>query len=325
MERLIIDTDPGVDDALAIMMAAAYPGVEIVALTAVAGNVSLHHTLANACIIADRCDLAVPIYAGCDTAFVYPGADAAYAHGQDGLGNAGFPPSSRPVGPEHAALALLHLINEAPGDITLLAIGPLTNIALALKLEPQLPSKVKRFVVMGGAMTGHGNTPNVTAEYNIYADPEAAHIVFSGWQQAGRVLELVDWEATLRHGVDYETVNRWLELDTSPARFFQAFYGHTIRYVRDSLKRPHLSLADPLAMAVVLEPEIVQQAEQQYVMVETNGRYTRGQTIVDWENRLKRPANAHIILEVNHGRFLQLVEMALNKGDDTGSSPPRLH
>jgi len=315
MERLIIDTDPGVDDALAIMMAAAYPGVEIVALTAVAGNVPLHHTLANACIVADRCDLAIPIYAGCDTAFVYPGADAAYAHGQDGLGNVGFPPSERLVEPEHAALALIHLVNEAPGEITLAAIGPLTNIALALKLEPQLPHKLKRFVVMGGAVTGHGNTPNLTAEYNIYADPEAAHIVFSTWQQAGQLLELVDWEATLQHGIDYDTIDGWLELDEPPARFFQAFYGHTIRYVRDSLKRPHLSLADPLAMAVVLEPEIVQGAEQRYVMVETNGRYTRGQTIVDWENRLKQPANANIVLEVNHSRFLQLVEMALNKGE----------
>jgi purine nucleosidase len=315
MERLIIDTDPGVDDALAIMMAAAYPDVEIVALTAVAGNVSLHHTLANACIIADRCDLGVPIYAGCDTAFVYPGADAAYAHGQDGLGNVGFPPSERLVEPEHAALALIHLVNEAPGEITLAAIGPLTNIALALKLEPHLPHKIKRFVVMGGAVTGHGNTPNVTAEYNIYADPEAAYIVFSGWQKADRVMELIDWEATMRHGVDYETINRWLDLDTPSARFFQAFYGHTIRYVRDSLKRPHLSLADPLAMAVVLEPEVVRQAEQRFVMIETDGRHTRGQTIVDWENRLKQPANANIILEVNHSRFLQLVEMALDKGE----------
>jgi purine nucleosidase len=315
MERLIIDTDPGVDDALAIMMAAAYPGIEIVALTTVAGNVPLPHTLANACIIADKCNLAVPIYAGCDTAFVYPGADAAYAHGQDGLGNAGFPPSPRPIVPEHAALALLRLIHEAPGELTLVAIGPLTNIALALKLEPQLPHKLKRFVVMGGAVTGHGNTSNVTAEFNIYADPEAAHIVFSGWQQAACTLELVDWEATLRHGIDYETVNRWLELDTPSARFFQAFYAYTIGYVRDSLKRPSLSLADPLALAVVLEPEIVQRAEKRTVMVETSGHHTRGQTLVDWENRLQQPVNANIILEVNYSRFLQLVEMALNQGE----------
>jgi purine nucleosidase len=315
VERLIIDTDPGVDDALAIMMAAAHPDVEILALTVVAGNVPLHHTLPNACTIADKCNLAVPIYAGCDTAFVFPGEDAAYAHGEDGLGNVGFPPSSRLVESEHAALALIRLVNEAPGEITLVAIGPLTNIALSLKLEPQLPQKLKRFVVMGGAVTGGGNTTNITAEFNIYADPEAAHIVFAGWQQASCLIELVDWEATLRHGVGYETVNRWLEWTTPSARFFQAFYGHTIRYVRDSLKRPHLSLADPLALAVVLEPEIVGRAEERYVMVETNGRHTRGQTIVDWENRLKQPANTNIILEVNQERFLQLIEMALRPGE----------
>jgi purine nucleosidase len=98
-------------------------------------------------------------------------------------------------------------------------------------------------------------------------------------------------------------------------RFFLAFYGHTFRYVRFNLKRPHLSLADPLALAVVLEPDIVQRAEERYVMVETNGRHTRGQTIVDWEDRLKQPANTNIILEVNQERFLQLIEMALRPGE----------
>jgi purine nucleosidase len=135
MNRLVIDTDPGVDDAHAIMMALAHPEAQIEALTTVAGNVSLEQTTANACIILDVLERDVPIYAGCDRALVANTPDASHFHGQDGLGDSGYPPSTRQVEDEHAVHALIRLANELPGKLTLVALGPLTNLVLELDKE----------------------------------------------------------------------------------------------------------------------------------------------------------------------------------------------
>ena len=195
MEKLIIDTDPGVDDAEAILMAAAHPNATIAAILAVGGNVGLEHTLRNSLTIVEMIEQDVPVYAGCDKPLVIFQEDAAFVHGEDGLGDVGYVPQSRQPEAEHAALALIRMANEAPGEYTLVAIGPLTNIAVALKLDPTLPEKLKRMVVMGGAVTAHGNTSNVSAEFNIYHDPEAAHVVFEAWEQYGGLIELIDWES----------------------------------------------------------------------------------------------------------------------------------
>ncbi|MCB8944153.1 MAG: nucleoside hydrolase [Ardenticatenaceae bacterium] len=339
MERLIIDTDPGVDDAHAIMMAAAHPGAKIEAITAVGGNVGLEHTVRNALTIVEAIGQDIPVYAGCDGPLMSAGEDAAHVHGSDGLGDAGLRPQSRTAEKEHAAVALVRMVNESPGELTLVAIGPLTNIAVALKLDPMLPYKIKRFVDMGGAVSSHGNTPNVSAEFNIYADPEAAHIVFAAWHEANRVIELIDWEATARHGIPLAMMNKWMALDTPKARFFQKLSAATMAYVlklsggdfsfgedlpdSGAANNPHkednplheqrkaLYDADPLAMAVALEPSCVVRAAKRYVTVEVNGRYTRGQTTVDWLNRSGQPANVSIIMEVNHQRFLDLIEQSL--------------
>ena len=188
MERLIIDTDPGIDDAQAIMMACVHPNVTVEALTIVAGNVGLDRTVANACTILDIMGSGARVYPGAAQGFVFQGEDASYVHGDDGLGGANYPPSSRPIEAEHASLALIRMANEAPGEYTLVALGPLTNLAIALKIDPDLGSKFKRLVIMGGAVHSRGNTPNLTAEFNIFADPEAAHVVFKQWPH----FELVD-------------------------------------------------------------------------------------------------------------------------------------
>jgi purine nucleosidase len=181
---LLIDTDPGVDDALAILMAFNDPRHEVVGLTIAAGNVGLRHTVRNAlklCEVAGRDD--VPVFAGTPEPLLHP-PDAADVHGNDGFGDIGYVPSTRSAEAEHAALAILRLSHVHAGRL-LVALGPLSNLALALKLDPTLPQRVARLVVMGGAVTAHGNiTP--AAEFNIAFDPEAAHIVFSAFAH-------VDW------------------------------------------------------------------------------------------------------------------------------------
>jgi inosine-uridine nucleoside N-ribohydrolase len=307
MERIIIDTDPGVDDAHAIMMAVAYPGVKVEALTAVAGNVGLEHTVANACTILDMLDADIPVYAGCDRAMVYATENAAHVHGEDGLGDVGFPPSRRTVEPEHAAAALVRLANDSPSEIILVAIGPLTNVAVALKLDPDLPRKFKQLVVMGGAINAHGNTTNASAEFNAFADPEAAYVVLEAWPE----LTLVSWETTMAHPFPAQLVEKWMALESPKARFFQRITTKIIDFITELRGEKMLFGADGLAMAVALEPNIVTKAEKRYVTMELNGRYTRGQTTVDWLGRSGQPPNVNIILEVDHDRFIELMEMGL--------------
>lgn len=303
--QLLIDTDPGVDDALAILM--AYAHADIAGLCIAAGNVGLAHTVRNARTLVDVVGIATPVFAGCATALVRaPDEDASFVHGQDGFGDIGFAEPAAPLANESAALALLRLTRERPGELTLVALGPLTNLALALRLDPSLPDRVARLVVMGGAVTGHGNTGRVPAEFNIGFDPEAAHVVF----EAFPAFDLVDWEATLRHAFDDAEFDGWLASGDQRADFFGKIVATARRY-NAKHDRHGLVAADALAMAVALDPSIVTRRETRAVAVELDGRLTRGATVVDWKARLGRPAQANIVLEVDQARFAAMVRRAL--------------
>ena len=303
--QLLIDTDPGVDDALAILM--AYAHADVAGLSIAAGNVGLGHTVRNARTLVDLVGAATPVFAGCAAPLVRaPDEDAAFVHGQDGFGDIGFPEPLAPLAAEAAALALLRLTRERPGELTLVALGPLTNLALALRLDPALPQRVARLVVMGGAVTGHGNTGKVPAEFNIGFDPEAAHVVF----EAFPAFDLVDWEATLRHAFDDAEFDGWLAAGDRRADFFGKIVATARRY-NTKHDRAGLVAADALAMAVALDPSIVTRSEKRAVAVELDGRLTRGATVVDWAARLGRPPQANIVLEVDQVRFAAMVRRAL--------------
>ncbi|MFC5524572.1 nucleoside hydrolase [Rhodanobacter ginsengisoli] len=303
--QLLIDTDPGVDDALAILMAHAH--ADIAGLCIAAGNVGLGHTVRNARTLVDLLGSPVPVFAGCATPLVRAAEeDAAFVHGQDGFGDIGFPEPASALADESAALALLRLTRERPGELTLVALAPLTNLALALRLDPTLPLRVARLVVMGGAVTGHGNTGRVPAEFNVGFDPEAAHVVF----EAFPAFDLIDWEVTLRHAFDNAEFDDWLAAGDRRADFFGKIVGAARRY-NASHERSGLIAADALAMAVALDPSIVTRSETRAVAVELDGRLTRGATVVDWAGRLGRPAQARIVLEVDQTRFAAMVQRAL--------------
>lgn len=305
--QLLIDTDPGVDDALAILMAHAH--ADIVGLSIAAGNVGLGHTTRNARTLIDLLGASAPVFAGCPTPLVRaPEEDAAFVHGEDGFGDVGFPEPKAAAADETAALALLRLTRERPGELTLVALAPLTNLALALRLDPGLPQRVKRLVVMGGAVTGHGNTGKIPAEFNIGFDPEAAHVVFEAFPE----FELVDWEATLRHAFDDAEFDAWLAAGDRRAEFFGQVF-RTARAFNAKHDRRGVIAADALAMAVAIDPSIVTRSETRHVAVELDGRLTRGATVVDWANRLGRRANARIVLDVDQARFAAMVRRALGE------------
>jgi purine nucleosidase len=306
MDRFVIDTDPGVDDAQAIMMAFAHPEAHIEAITTVAGNGSLERTTGNACTILDVLERDVPVYAGCSRALVARPTDASHVHGQDGLGDSGYPRSKRKVADEHAVHALVRLANASPGELTLVAIGPLTNLALATRLDPTLPDKYERLIVMGGAIRGMGNiTP--AAEFNVYADPEAAAIVFDAWPG----LTLISWETTMAHPFAAEQVETLMAMDSPRAEFFRRITRRPLEVVQQLLGFRAWFSADGLAVAVALEPDIVRKAEAHYVQVELAGQHTRGQTTVDWYDLTGHEPNVNLVLEMDTERLWELMQAAV--------------
>ena len=303
--KLLIDTDPGVDDALALLMAMRHPATQIVALTIAAGNVGLGHTVRNALKLCEVAGVELPIYPGCAVPLVCDPEDAAYVHGRDGFGDTGYTPANGRAQDEHAALAMLRLSREHAGELTFVMLGPLTNLALALRLDPTLPQRVPRLVIMGGAVTGRGNT-RVPVEFNFGFDPEAAHIVCSAWPQ----FELADWEATLRHGIAHTDFDAWLERGDAVGRFYDAISRQT-RAWSEGRRGSDWHSADGLAMAVVLEPEGVQEWQARPLAIETAGSLTRGASVVDWDRRTGAPDNARIALCYERGRFERMIRVAL--------------
>lgn len=307
---LLIDTDPGVDDALALLMAFNDSNHDVVGLSIAAGNVGLEYTVRNAlklCEVAGRGD--IPVFAGCDSPLVLaPREDAAHVHGRDGFGDAGFEPAARAAESEHAALAILRLSHEHAGRLLLVALGPLTNIALALKLDPTLPQRVARFVIMGGAVSAHGNI-TAAAEFNVAFDPEAAHVVFEAFPH----FDLADWEATIAHGFHHEKAERWLRAASPRAGFYDRISLQTRKWSAD--RRGELwHSADALAMAFALQPDGATRLAERPVQVELAGALTRGATVTDWNRQTGRPDNARILLGYDQGRFEALVEAALAAG-----------
>ncbi len=302
---LLIDTDPGVDDALALLMAFNDPRHEVVGLTIAAGNVGLGHTVANALKLCDVCGVDAPVFAGAAGPLLHPAQDAAYVHGRDGFGDTGYAPSTRQAEDEHAAPAILRLSHQHAGRLLLVALGPLTNLALALKLDPSLPERVARCVVMGGAVSAHGNI-SAAAEFNIAFDPEAAHIVFSAFPR----IELADWEAVIAHGFLHQDAERWLQADSPRARFYAEISSHTRNWSRTG-RGERWHAADALAMALALQPEGALEILERPLVVELDGRHTRGATVVDWQQRGERQETVAILRRYDQTAFEALVRGAL--------------
>lgn len=302
---LLIDTDPGVDDALALLMAFKSEKHRLLGLCITAGNVGLDHTCANALKLCEVAGIDVPVYPGCAQPLVFAAEDASYVHGRDGFGDIGYVPAKRRADAEHAALAIIREANRHSGKLLLVTLGPLTNLALALRLDPDLPKKIKRLVVMGGAVTGKGNT-SIAAEFNFAFDPEAALIVFEAFAD----IELVDWEAVLRHGFKHDDVEQWLAHKDPIA----AFYGQISQKTRlwaEGKRGEYWHSADALAMLVALYPEYITEKQRHFIHIETTGKHTRGATIVDWADRTGQEAQTDIVIQVEHGHFVELIQQAL--------------
>ena len=268
---IILDCDPGIDDALAIAFAHGHPGIDLLGITTVAGNVGLARTTENALAVCEFIGAAVPVTAGCATPLVRPALDASHVHGESGLGGAKLPPPTASAAAGHAIDYIIETVRAAPGEITLVATGPLTNIALAVRKEPELTRWVRDFVIMGGS-SGRGNT-TPAAEYNIWADPEAAAAVFD----AGWVVTMLGLDVTQRSGASQAVLDRMgrfgplgTDLLLPALEQYRAISGAGGPPVHDVCAVVH-----------VAEPEVFGFVPA-HVEVETAGRLTSGMTVTDF-------------------------------------------
>ena len=272
----LIDTDTASDDAVALIMALRSPQIEVLAITTVAGNVDVRQASRNALYTAELCDSNVPVFRGAEHPLRRPHLNASWFHGRDGLGDHGYPPPRRPSEKQSATDAIIDTIESHPG-LVLVTLGPLTNVALALQKNPGIAAKVSRCVVMGGAPCCEGNvTP--AAEYNIWCDPEAARIVM----QSGLPIELVGWHLCRGEAVlNPSDIQKVLEFATPVAKFAIECNGRAQQAFFEQSGEYGISLPDPVAMAIALDPSIATSQSEHFVGVEIESELTRGMTVVD--------------------------------------------
>ena len=286
---ILIDTDTASDDAVALIMALRSPDVEVKAITTVAGNVAVAQATRNALFTAELCGADVPVFSGAAKPLERELQVADWFHGRDGLGDHGYAPSVRTAASGDAVDAIISIVQTTPG-IELITLGPLTNVALALSRWPRLAQSISRCVVMGGAPCCEGNvTP--AAEYNIWVDPEAARTVFA----SGAPIEMIGWHLSRFDAVLSEhEIQEMLALGTPLSEFaLRANSVAAIAY-REQTGQNGISLPDPVAMAVLLDPKLKLDVSRHYVAIECGSDLTRGMTVVDRLDVANDPRNSRV-------------------------------
>jgi purine nucleosidase len=300
-KRILFDTDPGIDDACAILLALASPELSVEGLSVVHGNCSLEQATKNALSVLDLANASqIPVAKGCELPLVQPSLLAPETHGDSGLGYAMLPePRAKPVG-QHAIDFLIEKILSSPGEITLVAIGPLTNVALAIRQEPRIVESVKELIIMGGAIRYEGNTTEL-AEFNTYVDPHAAHIVY----HAGLPTTLVPLDVTYQCILTPGDVSRLQKIDSAITKFVADATRFYMEFHDEYQKIEGCVINDPLALALTFAPELCTYQELP-VDVDLSGGISMGKTVADFYNYSKKPANMKVALGVRARDFIDL-------------------
>ena len=308
--KIIIDTDPGQDDAVAILLALACPEeIEVIGITCVAGNVPLPLTQKNAriiCELAGRTD--IPVYAGCDRPLAHTLVTAEHVHGKTGLDGPNLPDPTMQLTDGHAVDYIIETLRREPaGTITLCPLGPLTNIATAFEKAPDIAEKVQEIILMGGAYFEVGNiTP--AAEFNIYVDPEAADIVF----KSGAPIVVMPLDVTHKALVTKARNDAFRAIGTPVGIAIAQMTEFFERFDKDKYGSEGAPLHDPCVTAYLVQPDLFK-GRLVNVEIETNSDLTRGMTVADWWDVTDRAANALFIGDLDSDGFFDLLTTRLSR------------
>lgn len=303
-KRIILDVDTGHDDAVAIMLAASAPELSLDAITVTAGNQTLDKTLRNTLNLCDALCIDAPVYPGADRPLLRDLVPASRIHGESGFDGPLFTNVRKRAESTHAALAIVEKIMDSPPETyTLIAVGPLSNIALAVRLEPAIASRLRELIVMGGS-AGRGNvTPS--AEFNIHADPESAHIVF----ESGAPLTMIGLDVTTRVVLDEARLKETSTISGRAAEIFAQSMKNYMAACRSFLGE-FPAMHDPTCVAYAINPSILR-LEQYRVDIECHGGHTTGRTVVDFAGVTGNPVNVRLATDVSPTLFWPLLERAL--------------
>ncbi|XP_030063339.1 uncharacterized protein LOC115472937 isoform X2 [Microcaecilia unicolor] len=313
---LLIDVDCGTDDAQAIMMALAAPNVKILGITCVTGNTSLDNVCKNVLRVLKVCKrLDIPVYRGLGTPILGERLHAPYCHGEDGLGDINDPdaPGLELLQNEHAVCAMIRLATEYNHQITLVATGPLTNLAMAVRMDLTFPNKLKSLYIMGGNMESRGNT-TPCGEFNFVADPEGAYIVLNDFHCPTYI---ATWEHTCRFKLPWEWYDQWVNKGTEKADFIKKIFALSLQFCRYDeadkglIGEPGFLPCDSYAMAAAIDESIITSYIECAVTVETTGKFTRGMMVLDMIDYLKNKNKAFVINGCDLDKFTMLMEASI--------------
>jgi purine nucleosidase len=286
--RVVLDTDPGIDDSLAILLALASPEIDLAAVGVTGGNCSLADGVRNALNVlaaAGRAEL--PVCAGVGLPLIRPPFTAPETHGDSGLGYARLPPSPAAPSSEHAVDMIIREIMARPGEVTLVAVAPLTNVALAIRKEPRIVEAVREVIIMGAALRADGNTTSL-AEFNFFVDPHAAHIVL----ESGLPITLLPWDITKDVLLTQANVDRLLRVASPVSRFVADATRFYIEFHEMTFSFSGCSINDPAALALAFMPDLAR-TEPMHVAVEYASELTAGKSVITYVGDHQREPDAH--------------------------------
>ncbi|MGK0605764.1 ribosylpyrimidine nucleosidase [Enterococcus gilvus] len=304
--KIILDCDPGHDDAITILMAAAHPKIDLLGITIVAGNQTLDKTVVNGLNVCQLLGIDANVYAGMPKPLVREQVVAGNVHGESGLDGPVFGPLHRQAEKTNAVNYIIDTLMASEGDITLVPVGPLTNIAVAMRMEPLIIPKIKEIVLMGGAY-GTGNfTPS--AEFNIFADPEAAHVVFT----SGAPIVMMGLDLTNQTLCTLEIIERMEAVGNVAGKLFGDIMRFTLKSQFECFGLEAGPLHDATCVGYLISPEAFE-TQEMYVEVDSNRGPCYGRTVCDELNVLEQKANAKVGKKIDTETFWNLVEACIRK------------
>lgn len=307
-KKIILDCDPGHDDAVAIILAGKNPKIELLGITVVAGNQTLENTQRNALNIVQCLGLDVPVYAGCGQPMIREKMTAGDIHGESGLDGPVFAPLTRTLEPEHAVSYIVKTLMESDTPITMVTTGPMTNLGMAIRMEPRIVDKIERIVLMGGAYTNGNVTP--AAEFNIIADADAAYVCFT----SGCPITMVGLDVTRKALCYPDIVARMDKVGNKASKLFVDLMQHFCKSQEEVFGWEGGPLHDPITIAYLIDPTVLT-TKPMHAEIDIRSTQSYGRTNCDYFGYLKKEPTADVAIDIDVEKFWNMIEEGLHLYD----------